>query len=73
MAWQPINTAPRDRPVRLARDNGCAWEYWVGVWDAEYRDYPWLVIDATGRNYLAKDRPDYWHELEALEPPYTIE
>lgn len=73
MSWQPLNTAPLDRPIRLARDNGCAWEFYIGIWNIECNEYPWLVFSEDGLNSLARDRPDYWQELADPEPPYTIE
>jgi hypothetical protein len=73
MAWQPMHSAPHDRPIRLARDNGCEWEFYVGVWSPQANHYPWLVLAPDGVNWLADGRPDYWQELEDPEPPYTIE
>jgi hypothetical protein len=43
------------------------------MWTAEHEDYPWLVLSHPSVNWLPAARPDYWHELEDLAPPYTIE
>lgn len=65
MAWQPMNTAPRDgTPILVFRDNGCGFDYYTVWWSKTDTEYPWHT--ETLHAYPA-DRFDGWC---AIEPPF---
>jgi hypothetical protein len=60
MAWQPMDTAPKNREILVRRHNDVAWEHYV-VWWATNGDprYPWRCAYTC----YSHDRLDGWHEI----------
>lgn len=63
MAWEPMETAPKDRQILVRRHNDVAYEYFVVWWGDHHllTRYPW-TSDYTA---YPTERLDDWHEIPA--------
>ena len=65
-AWQPIDTAPKDRPI-LLREGGrdTLGAYYCGVWDRESQTWK----SYCGQPVVWPREPDWWM---SLPPPPSL-
>lgn len=58
MAWQPMETAPKDREILARRHNDVADEYFIVWWHGD-EPYPWH----NDWTEFTTCRLDEWHEI----------
>lgn len=59
--WQPMETAPKDRPILVRRHNDVMHEHYVVWWSDLDPVYPWR----DDYNSYPCHRLDEWHEIPA--------
>lgn len=57
--WQPMDTAPKDRPILVRRHNDVMYEYYIVEWCPVGDRYPWR----DDYNAYPTERLDNWHEI----------
>jgi hypothetical protein len=67
--WQPIETAPKDCEILIARHNRISIAKWDDDRHAKRPKPYWNDHSFNGVTFMRNIQPDYWHPLP---PPPTL-